>query len=262
MRKLTIFLFACVLITGCGGRGGSSESSEESREAKAMFQGVWLDEESGDVTFRVKGDTIFYADSRSMPAYFKIVKDSLVLASGTKYGISKQTEHLFWFTNQSGDIVKLVKSDDADDEIKFVHDTPKVLTYTHQVKIDSVVSYNGNRYHWYIAINPTKYKVTKRSYNEDGLEVENVYYDNIMHISVFQDARKIYSSDLRKQQYEGIVPAAFLDEAIMANMEFSHIDAAGLHFNATLCVPDGATCYIVESTISYTGVSSMKLVEY
>ena len=119
MRKLTIFLFACVLITGCGGRGGSSESSEESREAKAMFQGVWLDEESGDVTFRVKGDTIFYADSTSMPAYFKIVKDSLVLASGTKYGISKQTEHLFWFTNQSGDIVKLVKSDDADDEIRF-----------------------------------------------------------------------------------------------------------------------------------------------
>ena len=45
-------------------------------------------------------------------------------------------------------------------------------------------------------------------------------------------------------------------------MEYSHIDAQGLHFNATLCIPDGATCYMVESTISYTGVSSMKLVEY
>ena len=262
MKKLAIFLFACVLITGCGGRGGSSESSEESREAKAMFQGVWLDEESGDVTFRVKGDTIFYADSTSMPAYFKIVKDSLVLASGTKYGIAKQTEHLFWFTNQSGDIVKLVKSDDADDEIKFVHDTPKVLTYTHQVKIDSVVSYNGERYHWYIAINPTKYKVSKRTYNDDGMEVENVYYDNIMHIAVFKGAQRLYSSDFRKQQYASKVPKDFINDAILSNMEYSHIDAEGIHFNATLCIPDGASCYLVETLVDYHGKVSMKLVEY
>ena len=89
-----------------------------------------------------------------------------------------------------------------------------------------------------------------------------MYYDNIMNVSVFQGAHKIYSSDFRKQQYSDFVPASFLDEAIFANMTFSHIDAAGLHFNATLCIPDGATCYMVESTISYTGAMSMKLVEY
>ncbi len=158
-------------------------------------------------------------------------------------------------------MLKLQKSDDADDaDIETA--APSVLTYTHQVKIDSVAAYNGNRYHWYIAINPTKYKVTKRTFNEDGLEVENVYYDNIMHISVFQGARQIYSSDFHKQQYQGLVPAEFLNDAILANMAFSHIDASGLHFNATLCIPDGATCYMVESTISYTGVLSMQLVEY
>ena len=247
-----------VVLVACN--QNNSSVLPEDKEAKAMLQGVWVDEESGDVSFKVSGDTIYYSDATSMPAYFRIYEDSLYLGSGTAYGIVKQTEHLFWFNNQNGDLLKLQKSDGTEDEQE--QGAPSVLTYTHQVKIDSVVSYNGTRYHWYIAINPTKYKVTKRSYNEDGLEVENVYYDNIMHVSVFQDARKIYSSDLRKQQYEGLVPAAFLDEAIMANMEFSHIDAAGLHFNATLCVPDGATCYIVESTISYTGVSSMKLVEY
>ena len=83
-----------------------------------------------------------------------------------------------------------------------------------------------------------------------------------MHVSVFLGANKIFSSDFHKQQYKGLVPDAFLDEAILANMEYSNIDAQGLHFNATLCIPDGATCYMVESTISYTGVSSMKLVEY
>ena len=84
--------------------------------------------------------------------------------------------------------MKLEKNDGAEDVAGNEHTAPSILTYTHQVKIDSVVSYNKNRYHWYIAINPTKYKVTKRSYNEDGLEVENVYYDNIMHVSVFLGA--------------------------------------------------------------------------
>ena len=257
---------AVLLMAGCSGRQPEVQAqSEEDREAKALMQGVWVDAETEDPTFRVAGDTIFYADSTSMPAYFKIVDDSLVLSSGTSYAIERHTANIFSFRNQNGDLVTLNKLelDDAEADSLYVRGTtPAVMTYTHQVKTDSLVSFNGVRYHWYIAINPTKYKVTKRSYNDDGLEVENVYYDNIMHISVFQGSTKIYSSDLHKQQYKGLVPESFLDEAILANMEFSHIDADGLHFNATLCIPDGATCYMVESTISYTGVPKMKLVEY
>ena len=248
-----------VVLVACNQNNSSSLADD--KEAKAMLQGTWIDEESGDVAFLVKGDTLYFADATSMPTYFRIYEDSLYLASGTAYGVVKRTEHLFWFNNQNGDLLKLQKSNDADDADVGLS-APSVLSYTHQVKIDSVVSYNGNRYHWYIAINPTKYKVTKRAYNEDGLEVENVYYDNIMNVSVFQGARRIFSSDFHKQQYKGLVPDAFLEEAIFANMEFSSIDAAGLHFNATLCIPDGATCYMVESTISYTGVASMKLLEY
>jgi len=264
MNRLTTILVTAVLLMGCSRQqsGSAVEEEKESREAKAMLQGVWVDQESGDVSFSVKGDTIFYADSTSMPAYFKIVGDSLVFSSGTKYSIEKQTQHLFWFRNQNGDIIKLEKSDNPDDVGAFTHDQPKIMTYTHQVKTDSVVSYNGERYHWYIAINPTKYKVVKRTYNDDGVEVENVYYDNIMHISVYQGAQKLYSSDFRKQQYAGKVPSEFLNEAVLGNMEFSHIDAAGLHFNATLCIPDGASCYLVETLISPKGQMTMKTIEY
>ena len=248
-----------VVLVACN--QNNSSTLPDDKKAKEMLQGVWVDEESGNVSFRVSGDTLYFADTTSMPTYFRIYQDSLYLASGTAYSIVKHTEHLFWFNNQNGDLLKLQKSDDVDEaDVEIA--APSVLTYTHQVKIDSVVTYNGNRYHWYIAINPTKYKVTKRTFNEDGLEVENVYYDNIMHISVFQGARQIYSSDFRKQQYQGLVPAEFLNDAILANMAFSHIDAVGLHFNATLCIPDGATCYMVESAISYTGALSMQLVEY
>ena len=227
-----------------------------------MMQGVWVDEESGDVSFQVKGDTIFYSDTTSMPSYFMIIGDSLVLGSGTSYGIIKQSPNVFWFTNQNGDVVKLQKSVDPVDSLGFERGKPQILTYTQQVRKDSVVVFNGERYHWYIAINPTKYKVTKHSYSEDGIEVENVYYDNIMHISVYKGANCIYSSDFRKQQYADKVPADFLEEAVLGKMEFSHIDAQGLHFNATLCIPDGASCYLVESLISYKGQMTMKLVEY
>ena len=262
-RLLIIILTALVLLTGCSQKAQQAPAGEqsESKEAKALLQGIWLDAETEEVSLSVKGDTIFYSDSTSMPAYFKIVGDSLVFASGTKYGIVKQTEHLFWFKNQNGDVVKLKKSDNPDD-VHFIHDAPPVLTYSHQVKKDSAINYNGERYHWYVAINPTKYKVVKRSYNEDGVEVENVYYDNIMHISVYHGAKCLYSSDFRKQQYSKYVPKSFLEEAVLGNMEYDRADAQGLHFRATLCIPDGASCYLVDTTIDYKGQMSMKTIEW
>ena len=263
MRKQTTILLLTVVLTlffSC--QGNQSATPQEDEGAKAMLQGIWVEEESGDVSMRIIGDSIFYTDSTSMPSYFRIVGDSLVMGSGTSYAIVKQTENLFWFTNQNGDVVKLQKSTDPVDETEFVHDTPSVMTYTHQVKTDSVVTYDGERYHWYIAINPTKYKVVKRSYNDDGLEVENVYYDNIMHVSVFKGAQRLFSSDFKKQMYVGLVPENFLNDAVLANMEYSRADAEGLHFNATLCIPDEASCYVVETLVDYRGQKKMKTVEY
>jgi len=83
-----------------------------------------------------------------------------------------------------------------------------------------------------------------------------------MHISVFHGARQIFSSDFRKQMYSKLVPASFLEQAILGNMEFSHIDESGLHFSATLCVPDGASCYMVDTKVAYTGQMTMSLLEY
>lgn len=258
-----IIVVVVLLLAACSGRQSTDNPQvEEDREAKSLMQGVWVDSETEDVSFRVAGDTIFYADSTSMPAYFKIIGDSLTLSSGTSYAIEKQTAHLFWFRNQNGDLIKLEKSEEADAESAFTHDRPAVMTYTHQVKTDSVVSFGGERYHWYIAINPTRYKVMRHTFNEDGMEVENVYYDNIMHISIYRGGERIYANDFRKQHYEKLVPVSFLNEAILANMEFSKADAAGLHFNATLCIPDGASCYLVETLISYKGQMTMKLLEY
>lgn len=264
MKQLSIIILLALTFSSCGNRSASESvtEQEEDRDSKTMLQGVWVDDETEETALLVKGDTIFYSDSTSMPAYFRVIGDSLVLASGAAYNIDRLTENLFWFHNQNGDLVKYRRSSNPDEDTAWVHDTPRIMTYTHQVKTDSVVSYGGERYHWYIAINPTKYKVVTHSYNDDGLEVENVYYDNIMHISVFNGSRQIFSSDFKKQQYGKLVPAGFLDEAILGAMDFDHIDADGLHFDATLCKPDGASCYMIDTQIAFTGKLTMKLLEY
>jgi len=236
------------------------EERPENREAKAMLQGVWLESEYEEVTFRAEGDTIFYPDSTSVPAYFKIVDDTLILGR-QHYHIEQQTAHLFVFKNQMGDVVKLVKSDNPEDAMVFTHDVPQVLSVTEVVKRDSVVYYDGERYHWYIAVNPTKYKVSKTAYNDEGVGVENVYYDNIIHISLFQGNRQLFSKDFTKKMFAQMVPEAFLEQAILGNMQYVNVDAKGFHFYATLCIPDGASCYMVSNDITIGGELSMSVVK-
>jgi len=270
-QLITILIVDSLLaLTSCSSSPSSSSAAsadiateQESGEAKALLQGIWIDEDTEEVSFRVVGDTIFYPDTISQPTYFKIVKDSLVLgAVGVRYAIEKQTEHVFWFKNQNGDVVKLQKSDDPIHVFAFVHDRPQVLTYTEVVKSDSVVFYNGERYHWYIAINPTKYKVHAKSYSNDGMEVDNVYYDNIIHVSLFQGATKVFSSDFKKQEYGGKIPAKFLEQSVLSKMEYTGVDAKGFHFVATICIPGGASCYKAENIIAFNGQLSTTLIEY
>ena len=74
MNKLLIVITSVVL-AGMLWSCGNKAPQEESREAKALLQGTWMDEDTEDVLFRMKGDTVYYSDSISMPAYFKVVGD-------------------------------------------------------------------------------------------------------------------------------------------------------------------------------------------
>lgn len=264
MKKcLPLLCMVLLAFVACSPKNGAGQDAvEESKEAKALLQGIWLDAETEEVTFKAKGDTLFYADSTNMPAYFRIVDDILFIGSQS-YTIVKQSSHLFWFHNQNGDVVRYKKSDDPNDALSFNQKQPTTLNMVTEImKRDSVVFHAGKRYHWYVAINPTKYKVTRTNYGADGVVREQVYYDNIMHISIYKDAECLYSSDIKKQNYQSQIPSSFLSEAILGDMTFSHVDENGFHFNATICVPDGGTCYLVATNISFDGQLSMKLLEY
>ncbi|MBR6287315.1 MAG: DUF4738 domain-containing protein [Bacteroidaceae bacterium] len=259
---ITSVLLSCLLIGGCKAPGGNKEQSagEENLEAKKALQGIWVDEDSEDVLFRFRGDSIFYPDSTSVPASFKVVGDTLVLSSNVRYPILKRTDHLLWFRSPMGE-VHTRKSEVPSDSLYFTHQMPQVLSLNHVVKTDSVVRFDNKRYHCYVYVNPTKKKVVTKSYTSEGLSVNNVYYDNVVHICVYEGANCLYSSDYRKDVFESMVPADFISESILSNVQFVKVSPKGFHFYATLAKPDGGAYYLIDVVIAFDGSKSFELVQ-
>ena len=269
MKKYAIMLIVVALLGACNRQekqkadNDSNTTEQENSQAKALLQGVWYDSATEEVYLKAEGDTIFFADNTNQPAYFRIVADSIILGTNA-YHITKQTEHNFWFENHAGDEVQLVRHEENDEgeQTEFISEQPAVITTSEVVNIDSVVNYDGQRYHWYITVNPTRRKVTRTSFTPDGVAVEKVFYDNIIHVSLFKAGQRLFTRDFNKQAYATNVPEEFLVQSILGNIRYSHVDAQGFHFYATICIPDGEQCYMVENLISFKGQLTQKLLEY
>ena len=104
MRKLMTILAAVALLTGCSRQQSNSSDQSESLEAKKLLQGVWLDSESEEVSFKVKGDTIYYSDSTSMPSYFKMLATRWYWLQ-VQSMVSKNKQNI-----SSGSVIRMVTS--------------------------------------------------------------------------------------------------------------------------------------------------------
>lgn len=245
------------LLLSCKGSGNEVAVVEvEDAEAKAMLQGVWLSEDNDDVVMKVKGDTIVYADSALMPVRFSIIADSLVLKgyNEVRYAIVKQTENVFQFNNSTGDVVRLVKSQNKDDEWAFDNHHASVSINQQQlIKRDTVVVGADKQYRVYTQVNPTKYKVINTSYNQDGVQVETVYYDNIVNICIYDGGRRLYSCDIHKRDFGKFVPKDFIGQAVLSDIVIDRVSERGVEFLAYVCDPDSVTQYVLRLVVSHSG---------
>ncbi|MEG1685060.1 MAG: DUF4738 domain-containing protein [Bacteroides sp.] len=262
MKKILIAVLPIVLaLYACGSSQKNSE--QQDTEAKKKLQGIWIDADSETAFLKIKGDTIYYADAQNASVYFEIQKDSLLMYGNeiSHYRIDKLTEHIFCFHSITGNTIKLYRSDNEEDSLAFAGSSPDVVpAVTERTQQDSVVMYNGTRYRAYVYTNPTKIKVIKTAYSEDGISVDNVYYDNVMHICVYEGRNKLYSSDITKQTFKGVVPNDFLQKSILADMTFTGVNASGYHYQASLCAPASSVCYLVNLSISFDNELTLKLV--
>ena len=81
----------------------------------------------------------------------------------------------------------------------------------------------------------------------------------IIHISVFQGARQLFSRDFRKKDFSGKIPSAYLRQSILSDILFDRIDAAGLHFISEIAIPDSPSSYQVDILISFDGKMTKKV---
>lgn len=146
------------------------------------------------------------------------------------------------------------KSEDLNDSLAFVGKSIEAIPiYTEVTKKDSIVTYDGTRYRAYVYVNPSQKKVVKTTYSEDGISMDNVFYDNIMHICVYEGKKSLYASDVDKQMFAGVVPMDFLEQSILSNMEFTKVDRNGFHYRATLSIPESYVSSIANLTVGFDG---------
>ncbi len=264
--RLTILLVLAesIFLVGCGRKEKHNTVDTDDLKAKAMLEGVWVDPDEESVVFRVKGDTVYYPDSSSLPVRFRIENDTLVLLGNVvqRCPILRQESHLFEFKNQNGDIVKVVKSDNPADTLRFTaRKQPEPVNQNTVIKSDTVIIYDGERYHSYIQVNPTTYKVFRTQMNDEGIGVENIYYDNTIHLGLYHGADKLFSKDFRKADFSSCVPSNQLSQCILSDIKLKNATHAGFTYIARLAIPDSPTSFLAEITVSYDGGVSIKVYE-
>lgn len=263
MRKLIIELCCVIGLIACG-NSKEKKITEEDITAKTLLQGIWVDDETELPLMRIEGDTIYYADPQNIPVSFKIVKDTLFVYGNNTvaYKIDRQTEYSFWFHSLADEVVKLHKSESPEDILVFNNREIEIIpTAMEVVKKDSIVMYKGTRYRGYVYVNPSNMKVTKTSYSEGGISVDNVYYDNVIHICIYEGKKQLYGKDITKKMFSDIFSDELLNRMILADMDFIGVNNKGYQYQANLCVPESSVSNLVNITISFDNQMTIKKAE-
>ena len=254
-------VFASLLIfSACRDRSADYQKTHEDKQAKEMLQGLWINGDSGDPAVLVKGDSIFYPDSASMPVRFWVYQDTLYLQGQNVngYKIDKQAPHVLKFINQNGEEVKLVKSTDKALYPSFGYHVYAMNTFDEQTQ-DTTIRTDLGYFESKIHVQTTSDKVIKSTYNGDGVEVDNMYLDNVASLRLFNHGTPVFAHDFRKQEFQSLIPKSFLSGSILRKMYFTHADAKALYYYVIIGIPDAATTYVIELRVTPDGRMSKKL---
>lgn len=260
MRNLNIMLFIvlAILLNSCSGKKDERRHSDSHLEA--MLQGIWINADDETVALKVKNDTLYYTDAGIEPVHYRIYGDTIYIdgVTPTKYFVEKLTANIFRFRNRSGELVKLMKSDDSSLEMDFVEKQEPIVAVNQQLlKRDTIVNADNMRYHCYMQVNPTSFKVIKGGLNNEGIGVDKVYYDNIVNIAVYTGKTRLFSRDFKKHDFQNFVPREILPQCILSDILYDCCDASGVTFQAQLRIPESASSYVTYIVISPKGEMKM-----
>lgn len=257
--------FLCLLCTfSCKNTDKSTEDvTEKGVKTMKMLQGIWVNEDDGNVFMCFKGDSIYYPDNIGEPVAYKVANDTLhlCLSFPQVYIIRQLTDSSLRFVNNDGDEFRLLKSKVKSDIARFEHKNDSITEINQGILIkrDSIITVDDKHFHAYVQINPTSYKVLKQGISDNGVSVEKAYYDNIIHVSVYEGAKKLYSHDFRKTDFSKFIPTSFLEGGILSDIKIKEADERGVKLEAIVAQPDSYATYVVVIIVSNEGKVTMSV---
>lgn len=228
--------------------------------AKKKLQGIWTNEYEGNIVFSIHGDSIYYNDSLSTPAKYRVNNDTLYIYNQNteKYPIHKLNSSTLVFINANGDEVTLTKSNETQ-MLKGERKGTVTLNQGKKLKKDTILTFHDKHYHAYTQVNPTTYKVFIQSRNNDGMNVESIYFDNIVHIALYEGNRRIFGQNISKSDFSKYVPKSYLDQAVLSDIYAEKATDNGVRFVAIITIPNSYTNYHVNIDISSNGQKTFSL---
>lgn len=275
MKKDTLYIFVFALISfaivSCKGNANDSALQEENLKGKEDIQGVWINEEDGNAFFMFKGDSVYFPEGKNEPASFHVTTDSLHINThhASTYALHKLTANLMKFENANGEEITLVKTTDEEYTMLFNTSSDASLAGTskdslkinmdQRIKRDTIVMVGETRMRTYIQVNPGHARVYKQIMNEYGMETEQVYNDNSIYINIYNGGKCIYRHNYYKEHFKKIIPADFLEQAILSDIVVVGSTDESVQLNAIIAKPDTYESYNVSIFISPNGKMRMEL---
>lgn len=255
MRRLSVFFLLSVLLLSCRHYDSGYSWRHQDKDAKQMMQGIWIDDEEGVPVFMVKGDSVLFPDTTSMPMRVWIYQDSLYLQGNgvDRYLVTRQTEHVFRFVNQGGEEVKLVKVEDSRLQAAFFQERPYALNIFRTLSLDTLVTVASQTYHCNIQVEPTSNRIIASSFTDQGIRVDNMYLNNNARVRVWRNQVPFYEHHFQKQEFSAFVPKEFLDKAILSNVLYDRADTAAVYLDAVIGIPDASSAFVIEMKIGNKG---------
>lgn len=259
------FLLLPVVLAGCGQQAAreQQEMQEADRQSHAYLQGVWVDNTTEVPVFRIEGDTVYYPDALRAASYFEVKGDTFTTYGGqvTAYYMERLSDGYLTLRSSGGDLISLYKSDnDSYDSLAFTPSDADIEPKEPQViEKDSVVMFEGTRFRGYVYINPSQIKVIRSGISQEGMSVDNIYYDNIIHICVYKGKQRLFSKDISKPMFSSVIPENFLKVSILEDMDFMGVNEDGYKYRATVGDPEGTACYYVDLLVDNDGNIDYKI---
>ena len=102
---------------------------------------------------------------------------------------------------------------------------------------DTVIRTDLGYFQSKVHVQTTSDKVVKSTYNDNGVEVDNIYLDNVASLRLYNHGTPVFAHDFRKQEFQSLIPKSFLSRSILRKMYFTHADAKALYYYVIIGIP-------------------------